>query len=698
MSSEKETPKTEELSLDAEIRKWTTEYAESVEKKNDWGASSETEAGSEYLEKPTDESKKRCGYTDLELCSILEDNGYPVTTKNIRILREGIKNGDIELSEEDSINEGLKFSVMSNDDYAEYKRDVNQAKETAYLATVDKLAVELKYIIQKATKLNRKITSGKVDEGSKEYAALKKEYAGIRAEYNTELQNMYSKVEALNKKYRHLPSYTLISNREIQMRYSLPDFGDDEEPSYLHEHIEKYDHYDDIIREAMEEESSKSEEKEETDIEETPEEESVEPQEAEAEAAPTSTEIMIDPDASSVVINTGNISHEIHTDTNQSMIKVLQESKRIARTDSLITSYLAEDCGMPLEEAKALTSEERIQTVKNVCHSVIDSISGKIMSIDTSIADRSRGDIKNVQDLQSIQGAITQLEEIIDRNADNRKDLLLAASYLGDVTKCLMLLNQNAAVFKEAYRNKKTLMIMKYETLVLSIISSVAYLLAQVVDFKSQTLGVKKNIDLEEIAPLRTIREFNDSVASGEFAIVAKDVATLRESYKEITLEQMSTVMEAGGILDMVKSGIDSLSKAMDNGKVVESLYRAAGTIVLILSVRDAVYSLYNMKYKSSDMLNAIKNFANVNAGGSLKQLTGFISKFGVDAENASEMAESEVKYDNRKISADIGAMKANAFVAKKQETQPAVSAASSARLSPNQENIPGDDLFAFNF
>ena len=55
-----------------------------------------------------------------------------------------------------------------------------------------------------------------------------------------------------------------------------------------------------------------------------------------------------------------------------------------------------------------------------------------------------------------------------------------------------ILYNQYSGVFKEAYRNKKkTVMILKYQSLILSVISSVSYLISANCWFKADNLQLK---------------------------------------------------------------------------------------------------------------------------------------------------------------------------------------------------------------
>lgn len=335
----------------------------------------------------------------------------------------------------------------------------------------------------------------------------------------------------------------------------------------------------------------------------------------------------------------------------------IKESRMIrSHTDGFIKSYLTEDCNVSLSEANSLTEDEKNDLVRELAKCVATAISTKLANIDTSVADKSHGDVKELKILPDIQNAISQLEAIMERTDEYDPK---CKNYLGIVIKSILYLNQYSAVFKEAYRNKKTLLILKYETVVLSIVSSLAYLISEIVDFRSQSLGMKPSIHLEKIAPLKTLEDFNKSVDSGEFKIITNDVKVLREYYKELPVEKLSMVCEANNIVGLVVDGINSIYDGLDKNKITTLLYKATGVVVLLLSVRDAIYSLSRMKTKASDMLAMISNFANINLGGGMKSLASFASRFPTDVESASEMAANEISDDNRRMSAQLKAIKA---------------------------------------
>ena len=62
--------------------------------------------------------------------------------------------------------------------------------------------------------------------------------------------------------------------------------------------------------------------------------------------------------------------------------------------------------------------------------------------------------------------------------------------YLSEVVKALYNLRDYSYDFKEAYKNRKILMILKYQSIVLSIFSSVSYLISVLIDFSEDDIDL----------------------------------------------------------------------------------------------------------------------------------------------------------------------------------------------------------------
>ena len=362
----------------------------------------------------------------------------------------------------------------------------------------------------------------------------------------------------------------------------------------------------------------------------------------------------------------------------------------------VLESFLLDECKMTLKEFVNLNEEEKIQSVKEIAVELLNSIQEKLSSIDTSIADKTRGDIKQLKNLDSLQDSITQIETVLERDENTKPEY---KEMLSNIIKAILYINQYSNTFKDAYRNKKTLMIMKYESLILSVISCVSYMLATILDYSNDEVKVKVTTkELLDFAPYRTLKNFVESVDSGEFKTIIRDVTVMREFFLEVPVEKMEVVLEAAEYGDMIVDGIKNLADAVmsgDSSKILNLLYKAAGIIMLLLSIRDVLYTLFRMRYKVSDMLGSITNFANLNNGGGiLGKLSSFSNKFSTDAESSSEIAQREIEDENKGILKDVREIQYN---------KPSVSTINNdpieiGKPSGSSANQSAEDIFGFDF
>ena len=406
----------------------------------------------------------------------------------------------------------------------------------------------------------------------------------------------------------------------------------------------------------FEEEKPEVEEESATEIPEekqtTEEDAPMDDQNQEAECSPTQAKINLRNNGTTEV-NKGNAT--VVTDSTGNISISLMEMRSNKNTETLLHSYLTEDCGMPESEYVLLKEETKVESIKTMASNLLASIEAKLNNIDTTPADRSKGDIKQLKDLSSIQDTISKLESLIEREDSAKPEY---AEAIRIIIKSILYINQNSAVFKDAYRNKKTLMILKYESLILSIISSISYLLSTIVDYGSDGVHIKyTSEEILEFSSLNALRAFNKSVESGEFKTVVKDTTTLREFFLEVPVEKMGTILEAYEYLPMIIDSVKNIYSQVvggENGaKITNILYRVAGVIVLIFSLRDAFYTMFRMKTKVNDMIGSIQNFASINNGNGesiLSKLASFAGKFTSDASFSSDLAKREIEDENRKI------------------------------------------------
>ena len=321
-------------------------------------------------------------------------------------------------------------------------------------------------------------------------------------------------------------------------------------------------------------------------------------------------------------------------------------------TNRILTQYLMESSDMTENEISELRESTKIESIKDIAVEILRNINDKLSEIDTFSADRSRGDVKQIKELGDLQNCITSLEKLLDNTTEGYTE---CRQYLAVIIKSILYLNQYGKEFKDAYRNKKTLMIMKYESIVLSIISATSYLISVMVDFTASEPALKQYAVAEKIAPISTLIKFNESVESGEFRNITRDTNLVRECYLELSVERLSQLDEANDIISVVMDGIQNIYKNMDKGgKLTSVVYKAAGVVTLIFSLREIFYAMYKTRTKYSEITDSIANFANVSKTGATSKLISFANKFVTDAESATDLAHREIEDEDRTVAGDI--------------------------------------------
>jgi uncharacterized protein with PQ loop repeat len=320
-------------------------------------------------------------------------------------------------------------------------------------------------------------------------------------------------------------------------------------------------------------------------------------------------------------------------------------------TDRLLHGFITEDMGLAESEYDSLTEEGKISTVKEIASQILRSVSEKAKSINMTPIDRSHGDIKRISDIDDLQSAITQLQGYLAK-AQAIPAVTEAEGYIKSICKTIMYLNQYSAQFKEAYAQKKSIMILTYESLVCSIFSAVAYLISAAIDFSLATPGVRQDFHIERISPIKSVESFNKSVESGEFKLVLRDLSLLRESFDERTDKDPNSITEASDIITSVLGGLKNMYDSADSdGRLTGILYKTAGAIQAILGLRDIFYSAYQARSKTDDVIGIIKGFTAATIGKAIApKISALASRFAPDMEQATELAGRTIDTENHNI------------------------------------------------
>jgi hypothetical protein len=336
------------------------------------------------------------------------------------------------------------------------------------------------------------------------------------------------------------------------------------------------------------------------------------------------------------------------------------------RTNEVLEIFLVENKIVNEADFQYLKEEVKTSTVREIILKILTTITEKVESLDTNFADRSRGDIKQLKELDDLQVAVTKLENMIERAGEIVTPDL--NNYLKEIVKSILYLNQYAPEFKVAYREKKTLLILKYQSLIMSVFSAVSYLLSVMIDFSTGEPKLHENPKYELIAPIKTLMDFNRSVEGGNFKLMLRDVQTLRESFLEIPQDKLDVILESPEIMAMVLNGLSAISSQIDTKAVINVLYKAAGIIALVMSLREVLYAFFRSRTKFADILNAVQSFAGTRSLGSseVAKMNSFSDKYHVDAEESTKLAQRDIETENKEISSFVKTSSSRTFDAPK--------------------------------
>jgi hypothetical protein len=329
----------------------------------------------------------------------------------------------------------------------------------------------------------------------------------------------------------------------------------------------------------------------------------------------------------------------------------------LSKSRDFIKYYLYESETFNEKEISSMPTDSLNDSIREISRLILGSVTEKMSKIDTSPIDKSKGDIKYLPDLESLQTAITQLEEMVERNENGYDSKLIR--YIKEIERALLNINKYSEEFKEAYRSRKTLLILKYQSLIMSVFSAVSYLISVMVDFSTGGIKLKDTSEYEEVNTLKNIVDFNKSVERGEFKSIIKEISMLREEFVEVSDKHLA-ILESYDLSTILMDGIKMFYNSFsDNPKLIDFLYKFAGVVTLLISLREVFYTIFKAKSKFEDVIGHVENFAKSSNGSSslIGKLNSFSNKYIVDAEESSRMARREIESENRELKTEIQAI-----------------------------------------
>ena len=310
------------------------------------------------------------------------------------------------------------------------------------------------------------------------------------------------------------------------------------------------------------------------------------------------------------------------------------------------------------EEYDSLTESAQTETVKTVVSELMKTIKDNLRSVDSAKIDKTRGDIRQLEFLDDLQTTINTLSDLYSE--DYGDSAVKAKEILNTVIDSIKYLNKYAGVYKEAYREKKSVLIMQYRTMLVAIIQTVSYLVSMSVDFSSISgIDLSRMVELvKEIPAIKALKQYVSFAKNDNMKLVMESVNFIRNYYTEYSPRELLTIYEASDILSMISTGFNNfINKLSDkSGSLNNVIYKAAVVLAMLYSIRDIVYSLNVSSIKFGDHINNIKSFSAL-IGNKIKikrsmidSMKTFNKKVANDAEFNIAITDDKVEESNREI------------------------------------------------
>lgn len=320
-------------------------------------------------------------------------------------------------------------------------------------------------------------------------------------------------------------------------------------------------------------------------------------------------------------------------------------------SEKLLKKYLLESGDMTKDQYSKIDDGPKAASVAFVAREIMGSLKDKVPAVDSQDIDRSRGDLKMYKDYPAIQAALSKLKSSVD-GVSEYFGQSEASQAVADIIECLSNISKHSNDFKEAYRDKKTAVILQYEALMVSVIQSMSYLIATCTEAAKGDDSPVEYPQISKIRPLKAIHDFNDSCRTGAFDAALKDVTYVREAYVEHGIDVLSTITEASNVGSAVVDGFNNFVDAINGGnrKLTDTLYKSAAAVSMMMALRDSVYTASKIKNAVSDALGNIKAYADGFAGSILSKIKNYNAHLPQEIEVASTQAGREIEAQDREI------------------------------------------------
>ena len=327
-------------------------------------------------------------------------------------------------------------------------------------------------------------------------------------------------------------------------------------------------------------------------------------------------------------------------------------------THEIIREYVVFNNIQTGDEYDSLTESAQMETVKTIVTELMKTIKNNLRTVNLSKIDKTKGEIRQLDFLDELQTTINTLKDLYETDVSDTA--IKAKEILDTVVESIKFLNKYSKEYKEAYRLKKSVLIMQYETIVVAIIQTISYLVSMSVDFSSiNGIDLSRMVELvKEIPAVKSLKQFTSFAKNDNLKLLMESVNFVRDYYVEDSPRELLTLTEASDILTRVSNGFNNfINKLSDGSSSLNSvIYKAAVILTILYSIRDIIYSLTSSSISFNDCIGNIKTFAGLITNkikakpSMLDSIKNFNRKVANDSEFNIVLTDDKVEDSNREI------------------------------------------------
>jgi hypothetical protein len=329
---------------------------------------------------------------------------------------------------------------------------------------------------------------------------------------------------------------------------------------------------------------------------------------------------------------------------------VFQQQKNISHADVLLKEHLLrEDTQWTEYKLRTLSEDQKSAVVDNIVTKLFQDIKSKSLSVDFSILDDSKGNIKKVANYKTIDNAINYLHKFANENGKKIPELKEAVE---EIQLTFSILHKYSSQFEYGFKYNNSIVRYLYNSLAIAVIQGTSFLVAESVDY------VKDNLNLYKAQPktskniarsnyIKSIKTFNTLERKGQLVKFFKETQQFSEA-------GIGAVF-AGAKATLAGTGLP----------VVGQIIAVIGIIGFVLmSIRAIIFMYFDTRVRLSQYLKHLKDFVEMNAStlatdakatkekqmkiaSSLGKLADVIS---VDQNVANDRANSQLEQSNKVI------------------------------------------------